>query len=92
MEIGLAVYLQFLQSRLSDTNANLVARSLVVASELATAMGPAWDRTARDFLKPALEGLADKKKQVYNNSFLNSSLSYVILCISTCTDALWDIP
>lgn len=54
----------FVQGRLSDTNANLVARSLVVASELAAAMGPAWDRTARDFLKPALEGLADKKKQV----------------------------
>lgn len=49
---------------MSDTNANLVARSLIVAAELAAAMGPAWDRTARDFLKPALEGLADKKKQV----------------------------
>ena len=53
-----------MQGRLSDTNANLVARSLVVAAELAAALGPAWDRMARDFLKPALEGLADKKKQV----------------------------
>ena len=53
-----------MQGRLSDTNANLVARSLIVAAELAAAMGPAWDRTAREFLKPALEGLADKKKQV----------------------------
>lgn len=26
-------------------------------------MGAAWDRSARDFLKAALEGLADKKKQ-----------------------------
>ena len=49
---------------MSDTNANLVARSLIVAAELAAAMGPAWDRTARDFLKPALDGLADKKKPV----------------------------
>lgn len=53
-----------MQGRLSDTNANLVARSLVVTSELAAALGPAWERTGRDFLKPALECLADKKKQV----------------------------
>ena len=62
--ITLRAMTTFVQGRLSDTNANLVARSLIVAAELAAAMGPAWDRTARDFLKPALEGLADKKKQV----------------------------
>ena len=53
-----------MQGRLSDTNANLVTRSLVVASELAAAMGPAWDKTAREFCKSALECLGDKKKPV----------------------------
>lgn len=53
-----------LQGRLADTNANLVARTLVLAGEVAKAMGAAWDRSAREFLKAALEGLADKKKQV----------------------------
>ncbi len=52
-----------LQARLGDTNANLVARTLLLAGEVAKAMGPAWDRSAREFLKAALEGLADKKKQ-----------------------------
>ena len=53
-----------MQGRLSDTNANLVTRSLVVASELAAAMGPAWDKTAREFCKSALDCLGDKKKPV----------------------------
>lgn len=54
----------YLQGRLADTNANLVARALIVAAELAKAMGPAWDRNAREFCKNALDCLADKKKQV----------------------------
>jgi hypothetical protein len=53
-----------LQGRLADTNANLVARTLLVGGEVAKAMGAPWDRSAREFLKAALEGLADKKKQV----------------------------
>ena len=36
----------------------------MVASELAAAMGPAWDKTAREFCKSALECLGDKKKTV----------------------------
>ena len=53
-----------MQGRLSDTNANLVTRSLVVASELGAAMGAAWDKTGREFCKSALECLGDKKKPV----------------------------
>lgn len=53
-----------LQARLADTNANLVGRALVVSADLARAMGPAWDRSARDMLKTAVECLADKKKPV----------------------------
>ena len=51
------------QGRLSDSNANLVARALCLAGELATATGAAWDRVGRPLLNPALLGLADKKKQ-----------------------------
>jgi len=51
------------QARLADTNANLVARALGLAGELAAAAGPAWDRAGRPLLAPALLGLADKKKQ-----------------------------
>jgi hypothetical protein len=56
--------LHCVQGRLTDTNANLVARALLVAAELAKAMGPAWDRSARDFCRAALDCLGDKKKQV----------------------------
>ncbi len=51
------------QARLADSNANLVARALGLAGELAAAAGPAWDRAGRPLLAPALLGLADKKKQ-----------------------------
>ncbi|KAK9818850.1 hypothetical protein WJX81_005118, partial [Elliptochloris bilobata] len=52
------------EARLSDSNANLVARALCLAGELAAATGAAWDRVGRPLLTPALLGLADKKKQV----------------------------
>ena len=41
-----------------------MTRSLVVASELAAAMGTTWDKAAREFCKSALECLGDKKKPV----------------------------
>ena len=64
-----------LQGRLSDSNANLVARALCLAGELAIATGAAWDRVGRPLLNPALLGLADKKKQVRLARGLPASLN-----------------
>jgi hypothetical protein len=53
----------FLQARLGDSNANLIARTLLLLGDLAKAVGPAFDRLGRVCLAPALQGLNDKKKQ-----------------------------
>ncbi len=57
-----------------------MARTLVLAGEVAKAMGAAWDRSAREFLKAALEGLADKKKQV---SLVIPILEFFLQCLGS---------
>lgn len=73
------------QARLSDSNANLVARALGLAGALAAATGAAWDRAGRSLLAPALLGLGDKKKQA------RATLPLLVLTVAATelTGATW---
>jgi hypothetical protein len=73
LNLLLAIRNRHAQGRLADTNANLVGRALVVSAELAKAMGPAWDKSARDMLRTAVECLADKKKPVRPHTLAGQS-------------------
>ncbi len=53
-----------MQGRLVDSNRNLAAKVLLLLGQLATAMGPAFDRQGRFLLNPALLCLSDNKHQV----------------------------
>lgn len=58
-------FLVALKGRFGDTNRNLAARSLHVASQLAAAVGPPFDKLAHAILlDPAIANLGDTKKQV----------------------------
>lgn len=53
-----------LRGRMTDTNRNLAARTLLLIGKLAEAVGPPFDRLARPVLVPTLSTLSDNKKQV----------------------------
>ena len=58
-------FLGALRKRFSDSNRNLAARSISLVGTLAEAVGPDFDRIAHaTLLGPAVENLADMKKQV----------------------------
>ena len=58
-------FLGALRKRFGDSNRNLAARSISLVGMLATAVGPDFDRIAHAILLgPAVENLADMKKQV----------------------------
>lgn len=64
-----------LRGRFGDTNRNLAAKSLMLLSKIADAMGEAFDKIARkEILIPALSTLNDNKKQVRDSAIhlLNS--------------------
>lgn len=52
------------QGRMSDTNRNLTAKTLLLLGELAKAMGPAFEGVGRPLLSTAVGNLSDSKSQV----------------------------
>lgn len=53
-----------LQGRMSDTNRNLTAKTLLLLGDLAKAMGPAFDSVGRPLLSVSVSNLSDTKSQV----------------------------
>ena len=53
-----------LKGRMADSNRNLAAKTLCLLGDIATAMGPPFDKQARPLLALALANLSDNKKQV----------------------------
>lgn len=54
-----------LQGRMSDTNRNLTAKTVLLLGELAKAMGPAFEGVGRPLLSTAVGNLSDSKSQVW---------------------------
>ena len=52
------------QGRMSDTNRNLTAKTLLLLGELAKAMGPAFEGVGRPLLSTAVGNISDSKSQV----------------------------
>ena len=73
-----------MQGRMSDTNRNLTAKTLLLLGELAKAMGPAFEGVGRPLLSTAVGNLSDSKSQVrgYVMSILCAKpvVNYCILC------------
>ncbi|KAL3133794.1 hypothetical protein ABBQ32_008271 [Trebouxia sp. C0010 RCD-2024] len=53
-----------LKGRMSDTNRNLTAKTLLLLGELAKAMGPAFEGVGRPLLSTAVGNISDSKSQV----------------------------
>ena len=57
-------YIVCLQGRMSDTNRNLTAKTLLLLCELAKAMGPAFESVGRPLMSVSVANLSDNKSQV----------------------------
>ena len=82
-----------LQGRMSDTNRNLTAKTLLLLGELAKAMGPAFENVARPLMSVSVANLSDNKSQVciLRNACVTTSMLQVTkaACIAADADISW---
>ena len=85
------------QGRMSDTNRNLTAKTMLLLGELAKAMGPAFEGVGRPLLSTAVGNISDSKSQVqgYDLSVIctaqicNNSASFVLHCPRQPVKGVW---
>lgn len=64
LELFIKILAWLLQGRMSDTNRNLTAKTLLLLGEMAKAMGPAFESVGRPLLSVSVSNLSDSKSQV----------------------------